>query len=95
MFDWTVGANLLISRFSGNWVLVVVQACYPSYTREAEIRRIAVQGQPRQNILGDPILKIANTKRGGRVAQVVERLCNKQEAWSSSQSTTPPEIARI
>jgi hypothetical protein len=36
----------------------------------------------------DPILKIPNTKRAGRVAQVVDCLLNKCETLSSNPNTT-------
>jgi hypothetical protein len=50
-------------------------------TKEAEIRRIMVQSQPRQIVLGDPILKTPITKIG-----LVEWL--KVKALSSSPGTT-------
>jgi hypothetical protein len=44
-----------------------------------------VLGQPQQNVR--PYLKIANKKRAGRVAPVVQPLPSKCEALSSSPST--------
>jgi hypothetical protein len=41
-------------------------------TLVAEIRRIAVQSQPRQIVLQDPISKNPSQKRAGRVAQGVD-----------------------
>jgi hypothetical protein len=55
------------------WLTLIILA-----TQEAEIRRIAVGNQPRQ-IVCDPISKILNTKRTGRVAQVVEYLLSKRK----------------
>jgi hypothetical protein len=49
-------------------------------TQEAEIRRIAVQSQPRQTVTQDPISRKLNTKKG-----LVELL--KVEALSSSPRT--------
>jgi hypothetical protein len=41
------------------------------------------------DIMRDPISKIRNTKRPGRVVQVVEHLPNKCKALSSTPRTAP------
>jgi hypothetical protein len=56
--------------------------------QKAEIRRITVWSWPWENSLWEPILKIPNTKRAGRVAQVAECPPSKHEALSSTPSTT-------
>jgi hypothetical protein len=58
------------------WLTPIILA-----TQEAEIRRIAIQSQSRQVILGDPILKKSITKKG-----LAEWL--KVKALSSNPSTT-------
>jgi hypothetical protein len=54
-------------------------------TREAEIGRIKVQGQPWQKVLETPISKITKAKWTGGVAKRVE--C-KNKALSSNPSST-------
>jgi hypothetical protein len=49
-------------------------------TWEAEIRRITVQGQPKQIVYKTPISKITKLKWTGGVAQVVEYLLCKCKA---------------
>jgi hypothetical protein len=57
-------------------------------TREAEIRRMAVQGQPRQIVRESLFLKYpTHKKRAGEMAQVVKFLPRKHEALSSNSST--------
>jgi hypothetical protein len=55
----------------------------------AEIRRISVQGQPRQTVLRDAISKIIRVKWTAGVAQATELLLYKHEALSSNLS--PPK----
>jgi hypothetical protein len=50
-------------------------------------RRISVQAC--LGIKRDPISKVINMKRAGRVAQVIEYLPSKCEALSSTSNTTP------
>jgi hypothetical protein len=57
-------------------------------TWESEIRKIAVQGQPRQIVLETPISKITRAKWTVGVVQVVECLLCKGEALSSNPSFT-------
>jgi hypothetical protein len=54
------------------WLTPIILA-----TREAEIKTIKAQGQPRQTVCKTPISKITRTKRTGGVAQVVECLLSK------------------
>jgi hypothetical protein len=61
------------------WLTPVIPA-----TQDAEIRKISVQGQPRQK--ARPYLKNTQHKKG--LAQVLEHLPNKCEALSSNSSTT-------
>jgi hypothetical protein len=56
-------------------------------TQEAEIRRIAVQSQPRKTVLKPDLEKTHHKKRAGGDAQVVENLPSKHKALSSSQGT--------
>jgi hypothetical protein len=57
-------------------------------TREAEIRRMAVQGQPRQIVRESLFLKYpTHKKRAGEMAQVVKFLPRKHEALSSNSIT--------
>jgi hypothetical protein len=67
----------------------VAHACNPG-TQEAEIRKIKVQSQPLANKLQNPISKIPNTKRTGRVGRVLEWLLSKCEALSSKKTPVPP-----
>jgi hypothetical protein len=55
-------------------------------TWEAEIRRIKVRGQLKQNSVHNPIYKITRAKWAGGVAQVVECLLCKNEANFKPQS---------
>jgi hypothetical protein len=57
-------------------------------TWEAEIRRIVVQGQPRQKVHEIPISKITRGKWTGGVVQAVQLLLCKHEALSSNPSPT-------
>jgi hypothetical protein len=65
------------------WLTPVILA-----TQEAGIRRITVQADPRQTVRETPISKILNTKRAGRVTQVVGCPHSKHEALSSNPRTT-------
>jgi hypothetical protein len=56
-------------------------------TQEAEIRKTAVQSQPKQIVLRDPILKTLHKNRAGGVAQ--------GEGPSSSPSTAKKEKRKI
>jgi hypothetical protein len=55
-------------------------------TQEAEIKRITVQGQPRQNVFKTLSQKHSTQKRAGGVAQVGEHLPRKCEALTSTTS---------
>jgi hypothetical protein len=57
-------------------------------TWEAEIRRIMVGCQPAQIVWETLAQKISNTKKIGRMYQVIEHLPSKHEALSSNPSTT-------
>jgi hypothetical protein len=77
-------ATLRLNPKAGyQWLIPVSLA-----TQEAVIRRIPVQSQPQANNSQDPITKISNTKRTGRVAQVIQHLPSKREALISNTSTT-------
>jgi hypothetical protein len=56
-------------------------------TWEAEIRKIAVQSQPRQIVHKTLPLKYTTRNRAGGVAEVVEHLPSKCEALNSNPST--------
>jgi hypothetical protein len=61
-------------------------------TWEAEIRRIVVQGQPRQIVQETPHLQITTTKWTGSVAQVVECLLCKHTHTHTHIAATPIKI---
>jgi hypothetical protein len=59
-------------------------------TWEAEIRRMAVQGQPVPIVCDTPISKIVRENWTGSVVQVVEHLLCKCESLSSNPNPIPP-----
>jgi hypothetical protein len=63
------------------WITPVILA-----SQEAEIRRIVVQGPPRQIVQETLSQKYSTQKKAGGVAQVVECLPNKCEAVISNPS---------
>jgi hypothetical protein len=64
---------------------LVAHAYNPSYLG-AEIKRVTVQGQPRQIVHGTPISKIKRAKWTGSVAEAAEYLLCKCEVLSSNPS---------
>jgi hypothetical protein len=60
--------------------------------REAEIRRIAVKGQPRQIALEALSQKYPIQNRAGRVAHVVEHPPSKCKTLSSNSSITEKKV---
>jgi hypothetical protein len=74
-----------MSVLAGSWWLTLVILA----TLEAEIRSMAVQGQPRQMVQEIPIFKITRAKWTGGMAKAVECLLCKSEALSSD-SRLPP-----
>jgi hypothetical protein len=56
-------------------------------TWEAEIRRITVQGQPKQIVHKTTISKIARAKQTGHVALSVEHLFCKHKTLNSNPSS--------
>jgi hypothetical protein len=65
------------------WLTLIILAI-----GEAEIGRIAVQGQPWQIVLETPISKISRAKRIGGMVQVVEHLLYKHKALDSNLCPT-------
>jgi hypothetical protein len=63
----------------------------PSYSggREAEIRKIQVQSNPRQIVQEDQSQKYPTQKKFGSMAQVVQCLTSKLGTLSSNPSTPP------
>jgi hypothetical protein len=74
---------LRISPPAGSWQLKPIILA----TRAAEIRTIVTQSQPGQIVLETLFQKKPNQKWADRVAQVVEHLSSKHEAFSSNPST--------
>jgi hypothetical protein len=65
----SVHSNLKVEGSAGcQWLSLIIPA-----TQEAEIRRITVQGQPREIALKTRSRKYPTQKRSGRVVQVVEK----------------------
>jgi hypothetical protein len=66
------------------WLTPVILAIW-----EVEVRRTREQGQPRENISQDPIVKITRRKWTGYVTQAVEHLLCKPEAEFKPLSHQP------
>jgi hypothetical protein len=69
---------------AGHWWLTPVILA----TWEADIRRIMVQGHPKQIIHKNPISKITRAKWTGGAAQAIKHLFCKHEALSSNLNPT-------
>jgi hypothetical protein len=80
------------SYFSKNQTGAQGQQCTPVIltTQEAEIR-IMVRIQPAWVNISQNSILIPNTKRAGRMAQVIECLLCKHKALSSSPNTDHPQ----